>query len=72
MRAQKGSGGWILTPKNQVVTKAIMAANIVKRSGIATYTLTDILKFSEGKQFWLGTNKIMTNNPLEAAVQKKI
>lgn len=24
-----------------------MAANIVKRSGIATYTLTDILKFSE-------------------------
>jgi len=54
------------------VTKAIMAANIVKRSGIATYTLTDILKFSEGKQFWLRTNKIMTNNPLEAAVQKKI
>jgi len=54
------------------VTKAIMAANIVKRPGIATYTLTDIPKFSEGKQFWLSTNTIMTINPLEATVQKKI
>ena len=48
--------------KTQAMARAIMAANIVKKFRIVIYTLTGIAKFSEGKQFWLRTNKIMSIN----------
>ena len=43
--------------KTEAIARAIIAANIVKISAIATYTLTNMVKFSEGRKFWLRTKK---------------
>ena len=52
--AARANGGYsLLEPKKMFTT--IMAANIVEMSGVANYTLADIAKFSDDKQFWVRT-----------------
>ena len=66
----RANGGYSLLEPDRMF-KTIMAANIVEMSGIANYTLADLIKFSKGKQIWVRTTINNDNQSLRGASSVK-
>lgn len=66
----RANGGYSLLEPDKLF-KTMMAANIVEMSGVANFDLTDLSKFSKGKQFWLRTKINDVNASISGASVKK-